>query len=248
MQHECVTVGAVGMLLSVPKFDPDNLFATSWSLQEAVRRTADQQSMAVLHRELLDAAAAGLNHEPVEWWHWTDPVPPPPAGSLRPPTPIEMEDGRNFLIMHGFIEGRFRSKLDSGELLYCGRPGSFLAAYSRGPLLAGVRVLCWWRSMVQLEDGTILYGVRVEKIENRAAVARPASPTRSPANIERWYREYVQSGGKISEHVELRAAAEYFGQGIHRPTFREIRERVLKELRPELFDERGQLRTGPRPE
>ena len=89
--------------------------------------------------------------------------------------------------------------------------------------------------------------MRVEKVENNAAVARPASPTRSSANIEQWYREYVQSGGQISERVELRTAEAYFGRKINRSTFRGIKGRVLAELRPELFDERRQLRTGRRP-
>jgi len=234
------------------KFDPENLVATSWSLQEAVRHTADPRYMAALHRELLDAAAVGLEHEPIEWWHWTDPKPPPPTPAADPPRPppvIEMEDGRRRLAMLGVIETEFVHKLYSGQLPCWGRPRSVLSDYRPAPPGAVVGIESWWKGggILRLESGELMYTVRVAKIKNNAAMVRPASPTRSPANIEQWYREYVQSGGKISEHVELRAAATYFGQGIHRPTFRKIRERVLKELRPELFDERGQLRTGRRP-
>jgi hypothetical protein len=148
----------------MPKFEPAR---DGWSLCEAVRRTAAPWALAALHRDMIDAAETGIQHEPVEWWHWTDPPPPPPAPAHNPPRPVPVIEayGRRYLLPYG-IEVQFRHKLDTGELLYWGRPGSVLAEYRRVPPYAGAIIVSWWETggILRLKSGEVLYSVRVERL------------------------------------------------------------------------------------
>jgi hypothetical protein len=81
------------------------------------------------------------------------------------------------------------------------------------------------------------------------AVSLVNSKPASPADVELWYRAYVQSGERISQRAEKKAAELHFGRTIRRARLREIRLRVLKDLRPERFDRKqpGRLASGRRP-
>jgi hypothetical protein len=98
----------------------------------------------------------------------------------------------------------------------------------------------WTQIRVAAHDVLALWPV---PLAARLTKTKPASP----ADIERWYREYVKSGAPISDWAEAAAAEKHFGRRVPRERCREIRKKVLKDLRPELFDDNGKLRTGPRP-
>jgi hypothetical protein len=183
-----------------------------WSLCQAVRYTACREALALLHRDLIEAAAAGIEHEPIHWWHWTDPPPPPPAPpSGRPPHLIEA-NGRRYLLDYG-IETEFRHKLYDGRLRCWGRPGSPLAEAVRVPPGAVVGIKSWYPGggILRLADGQLLYDARVEK------VARPTRPT-SRGDVEKW----LLSLGPISADNAYAAAKEYFGKKISRARIREM--------------------------
>jgi hypothetical protein len=225
------------------KFDPER---DGWGLSEAIMRTAHRGMLAALHRNIIDAT--GLTYEAIEWWIYR--LAPPAAPPRHPPRPIDnlfmlhQESGRRWLIMQGSIETDFLHKLYSAELPCWGRVESSLAPYVRAPAGAITEIESWWKGggILRLESGERLYAARVEPVRSREAVSA------SPANVERWYREYVQSGAQISERMELIAAEKHFGRMISRESFREMRRCVLKELRPELQDGSSpdRLRTGRR--
>ena len=154
------------------------------------------------------------------------------------------------------VETAFRLKLINGELVCWARPGAPHESQKKLPRGAwGALVVEDWifgtlractrdarMDFVPVPDGHRYYDARIEPwtdVEGEDA---------SPVKIEAWYRGYVKSGELISERVELEAAKKHFGRAISREPFREMRRRVLPELRPDLQNEEqpSRLRIGRR--
>jgi hypothetical protein len=222
-------------------FDPE---VACWSLAQALRRTADQGMLAALHRDIIDAAAAEVQHDPIEWWHWADPAPPPPAPAADPPRVLEMEDGRRRLLMADVIETQFRHKLETGKLQVWGRPGTMLADHLPVPPHVGIRIDWSDGTTLRLRTGELLCDVRVEKV---VAGTPTAITPLTLENLVRWLREYYRNGGRAGERAEIDAATKYFDLQVRRGLLRQARDAVLKELKPELFDDQGKLKPGRRP-
>jgi hypothetical protein len=185
-------------------FDPQR---DGWSLCEAVRRGANQWALAALHRDLIDAAAAGITHEPIHWWHWADPPPPPPAPPHNPsrPTPFIEHNGQRWLLDYG-IETEFLHNLYDGQLSCWGRLGSVQSDYMRVPRGAVTGIESWWKGggIIRVESGELLYAVRVERLD-KARMQTPDNGVISCANSEVTSKPKWQGFDDKAELDQMRA-------------------------------------------
>lgn len=235
----------------MPDFHPEK--HSGWSLREAIMRDGNPLLAAIARKR------SEIGKQP-DWW-MNDSAPQP-----LPDREIACNFSRNhdylnperdYELTVEAVERTFRLKLINGELVCWARPGApheppqkligsawgalVFEDWIFGTLRTGTRDA---RSMdfVPVPDGLRYYDARIEPLSDVGGEAA------SPAKIKKWYRSYVKSGEPISQRIELDAAEKHFGRAISREPFRELRRRVLKELRPDLQDEEqpNRLRTGRR--
>jgi hypothetical protein len=134
----------------------------------------------------------------------------------------------------------FFSQLHGGELLCWARHQSPVAPWSQSPPAAWpfIKIGDWRLSMLVRLGRS---GVLETWFEARVApVVLRMSPV-SEAELDRWYRDYVASGARLSDDRDWGEAQKHFEQPIPRERFREVRRTVLELLEPH------QLKRGRRP-
>jgi hypothetical protein len=233
----------------MPDFDPQK--HDGWSLREALMR-AGNPVLALMAQKRLE-----LGKQP-HWW--MPPLAPQPLSDREIEYDVHPERDylnpeRDYNLIVQAVETAFRIKLINGDFVCWARPGApheshtKLARGAWGALVVEDWIFGTLRActrdahmdFVPVPEGPRYYDARIEPWSNEGEAA-------SPANIEAWYRGYVKSGAPLSERAEVEAAEKHFGRAISRGPFREMRRRVLLELRPDLQDEEqpSRLRSGRR--
>lgn len=178
------------------KFDP----AGAWSLREAVMHTADRSRLAQLHRDMIEAYAAGISFKQPVWWIYR--LAPPPAPARVPPLPVEhlfvydREGGVPLCLISELGCNRLELMLAAGELRCWGRPGAPHAAHAEVPW-ASVQIADWTHGQlvavtlesvdglersVPVSGGLRYYDARIEKPDgalpkrDNAGPGRPVEP------------------------------------------------------------------------
>jgi hypothetical protein len=164
-------------------FDPDR--AGWWFLQTAVMRTAHQDVLAVIRRDMEELWARGIPYQAPEWW-LIDNATPAAAPLHKREHPHVLKRGLQVNVWA--VECRFRDHLYEGKLGCCGRNGSSLAHYTIAPPWTVANVESWWAGggILRLESGDLLYNARV-KPPGTAIDAQEVQPTRDPRGAKRKY-------------------------------------------------------------
>ena len=165
-------------------FDPDR--AGWWFLRTAVMRTAHQDLLAVIRRDLEELRARGIPYQAPEWWLTDDTTP------AAAPQPNERDHPHllklSLQVNVWAVECCFRDDLYVGNLVCGGRKGSSHAEYTLAPAWTVKKIESWWAGggILRLESDELLYNARVMPPGTKAPATSIRTRVPSPPQRPSW--------------------------------------------------------------